>query len=193
MIGPVLYNIFANFLLRALPTDCSVAYADDVTLLAHDSSYADACSTIQDLLSIISNWSTDRGRTLSPHKCFTMHVSLKCKGDTTVTPPLYLNGTLLPVVTTMRILRVIIANDLCWEARNNMVRKKMATMIRTLHGFGHTLNTDYRRKIARTFILPHLRYCRPVWGNTSAGVQSQLGHLLLSTCYLERSTSDLHT
>ena len=30
-----------------------------------------------------------------------------------------------------------------------------------------------------TFILPHLRYCLSVWGNTSAGVQSQLDHTLL--------------
>ena len=155
MIGPVLYNIFANSLLRALPADCSVEYADNVILLAHGSSHADACSTVQDLLSIISNWSTDHGMTLSPHKFFTMHVSHKCRGDATVAPSLYLNGTLLPVITTMRILGVTFANDLCWEAHINIVRKKMATMIGTLHHFGHTLNNDCRRKIAHAFILPH--------------------------------------
>ena len=41
-----------------------------------------------------------------------------------------------------------------------------------------TLNTDCRRKIAHSFILPLLRYCLPVWGNTSARVQSQLDYTL---------------
>ena len=117
--------------------------------------------------------------TLGPHKCFTMHVSPKCRGDATVAPPLYLNGTLLPVITTMRILGVTFATDLCWKAHSNTVCKKMATMIGTLHRFGRTLNTDCRRKIAHAFILPHLRYCLPVWGKTSAGVQFQLNHTLL--------------
>ena len=179
VIGPVLYNIFANSFLRALPVDCCVAYTDDITLLVHGSSHVDVCSTIQDLLSIISNWSTDHGMTFSPHKCFTMHVSPKCRDKATVAPPLHLNGTLLPVVTTMRILGVKFMNDLSWEAHSNMVRKKMATMIGTLHRFGHTLNTDCHKKIALVFILPHLQYCLPEWGNTSAGVQSQLDHTLL--------------
>ena len=58
-------------------------------------------------------------------------------------------------------------------------KRWQSPMIGTLHHFRHTLNIDCRRKIAHAFILPHLRYCLPVWGNTSAGVQSQLDHTLL--------------
>ena len=63
----------------------------------------------------------------------------------------------------------------------------MATMIGTSHRFGHPLKTDCRRKIAYALILPHLRYCLPVRGNISAGVQSQLDHTFLkSTCVISK-------
>ena len=57
VLGPTIFNIFINQLFYCLPADCSIAYADDITLISHGDSASSASNCMQVLLDILSRWS----------------------------------------------------------------------------------------------------------------------------------------
>jgi Reverse transcriptase (RNA-dependent DNA polymerase) len=181
VLGPVLFNIFINSLLKTLPIENTVAYADDITLVVYGSSSTAVCQAMQALLRIVSDWSTEHGLTISVAKCFVMHISPKKKDAKFSCAPLFLDNVALPVVSSLRILGVTFSNDLSWRAHHDAVRKKVASMTGVIHRFGHVLNIDCRKKIVHAFVLPHMRYCLPIWGNTQAGLRTKMDNMLERT------------
>jgi retron-type reverse transcriptase len=179
--SPLLFNIFINPLLQLLSADNAVAYADDITLIAYGASNEAACQALQSQLNIVSNWSHANGLTISPSKCFVMHISAKIKNNFTTVSPLYIGTTVLPTVASMRILGVTFTNSLNWSTHNENIRKKIASMTGVIHRFGRTLNADCRNKIVKAFVLPHLRYCVTVWGNSQTGLHTKMNNVLLRT------------
>ena len=67
VISPVMFLIYINDLLTSLPYNC-VAYADDVTLVAYDDSEAEAVTSLQGLVDIISTWFANNCLRLSTTK-----------------------------------------------------------------------------------------------------------------------------
>ena len=50
VLGPVLFKVYINSLLILLPSDCNIAYSDDVTLVASDDSLTPASSALKSML-----------------------------------------------------------------------------------------------------------------------------------------------
>ena len=48
-LGPHLFNLYINCLLKSLPTESAMAYANDVTLVSHGITSAKAASNMQNL------------------------------------------------------------------------------------------------------------------------------------------------
>jgi hypothetical protein len=179
VLGPLLFNIFINNLFHLLPVDSFVAYADDVTLISSGETNSAANATLQSTLNMVNMWATTHGMSISIAKCFSMHIA-----PSTNMPRfchLTIGNTVLPVVSSLRILGVTFTDSLTWSTQHAEVRRKIASMAGTLHRFGNTLNIDCRKKIANAFILPHLRYCLPIWGNTSSGFYTKMDTVLLRT------------
>ena len=54
ILGPILFNVYLNRLLKLLPDECAVAYADDLTLVCSDDALQTAHQRMQSLLDLIS-------------------------------------------------------------------------------------------------------------------------------------------
>jgi len=176
-LAPILFNIYINSLLRLLPDDNHAAY---VTLVAVGSTHAASCSAMQTLLTLVHDWSTEYGLTISPTKCHAMCISPKAKYDiSTQAVLLYIGSALLPIVTSMRILGVIFTNDLSWHVHCSATRKKISSLTGVIQRFGSILNADCRKKLIHAFVTPHLRYCLPVWGSTLLGTKTAMNTVLL--------------
>ena len=67
-IGPVLFVLFINDLLLALPNHCLLMYADNIKMYAiiRNNSY---CSTLQHSLDKFSNWCSACSLSLCVNKC----------------------------------------------------------------------------------------------------------------------------
>ena len=105
---------------------------------------------------------------ISVSKCQSMLVSPSARKlpatDSSITK-LFLLGTDLAAVSTIRILGVEFSNDLSWVPHANKVRLKISRMTSVLHRCSRTTNFDVRRRVFNAFIKPHIFYCLPVWGN----------------------------
>ena len=43
------------------------------------------------------------------------------------------------------------------------------------------MNIDCRKKFVHAFVLPHLPFCVPIWGNTQSGLYTKMDNVLLRT------------
>ena len=77
-----------------------------------------------------------------------MHVSPKCRGDATVAPPLYLIGSLLPVVIKMRI-GVFYADDITLLSGS---RRKLEIMIDVCCNNGVINGITFNPKKSKWFV-----------------------------------------
>ena len=126
ILGPHLFNIYIDSLLRSLSADSVVAYADNVTLVSHGASPVECTSNMQGLLNIVNSWSYINHMAANSGKCFTMIISLYIRKRTdNINQCVTLgNNSLAIIVTKLRILGVDFSNDLSCVTHSNTVRKK---------------------------------------------------------------------
>ena len=75
VLGPKIFVIFLNQLLKTLNTDNFVAYADDITLTTYGSSPDLALQSMQSLLNTVNEWSNRHCLSINTGKCFYMIIS----------------------------------------------------------------------------------------------------------------------
>jgi hypothetical protein len=175
ILGPTLFNIYINTLLRQLSTENAVAYADDLTLITSSKSRQAAQDKMQYLLNQITTWAASHHLTINTDKCFILPISPAARPKFIAgSPTLVINGTLLPVVDNVKILGLTLSHDLNWSNHIQKTKTKVSRMIGTLNRFGRTFTHKIRRQVYTSFIKPQSNYCRPIWGNTKISAQNML-------------------
>ena len=170
--GPQLFNVYINDLLRSLPTDGCIAYADDLTLIGKGSLPDESRNSLQSLLDIVTAWSLNNSLSLNVSKCSCMLISAKLRSKLPVfTQPVVIDKEQLTVVRQMIILGVTITDDLSWTPQADKVRAKMNGRLGVLKRFGQLINYNTRKQLFNAFIKPVLTYCMPVWGNCPVSCQ----------------------
>ncbi len=96
------------------------------------------------------------------------------KSTTCLALKLYLSDHQISTVSDIKVLGVSFARDLKWQLHQSSVRRKLSNMTSVVARFGRSLNIKARKNIVQAFVLPHLTYCLPVWGNTSSGCASSM-------------------
>jgi hypothetical protein len=176
VLGPVLFIIYINDLLRMLPN--SVAYADDLTVYSYGATYTDAVNSINLLLDNVASWSRQNGLTLSLQKCVHIVIKRNIRKAKSAASPTSNTGTDLPVVlllgyplaavSELKLLGVMLQSNLEWTAHVNTVKRKISQKLAVLRRFGSHLDSTKRLLVYNTFIRPHALYCAVVWGNSQS-------------------------
>ena len=81
----------------------------------------------------------------------------------------------------IKILGVTLTDNLSWDTQAEHVQSVVKSMIEVLQRFSSSLDTVARLKVFNAFILPHITYCFPVWGNGSATATSIRGRFLIQS------------
>ena len=181
VLGPTLFIIYLNELLDTLPQGTCLAYADDVTLFAHDANAVAATEKLQSLINTVSDWATKNDLVLNIAKCQHMMVgTTKRLSSIQGHASPHLNGNKLQSVTDLKLLGVTITCDLSWCRRARDVQKKMSSKIAVLKRFSSCLNTRAKLTVYNAFIRPHMNYAGCVWGNSSSsGIEKAIDRLQL--------------
>ena len=178
LLGPILFNFYLNDLLVQLPSNLSLAYADDLTVLATGTTIHDTIISLQKTIDFITTWADSHRLFLNPGKSKWMLIA----------PPhrtlnhndvLTLSRQAVAQVDKLTILGVIISNDLCWSHHIRSVCGKVLSRLQAITRFGRTLNCNTRRIAFNAFVRPHLTYCLPIWGSTTDSVSNDMNRTLL--------------
>ena len=135
--------------------DNFVAYADDITLIAHGTSADSALQSMWVQLCAVHVWSEVQCLSINTGKCFYMIVSPYARKRFTCTRKLVIRSSALTIVDKLKILGIYFSKDLSWRYHVSHVRKKVISMVGVLNHFASTLNCDTRSKVFCAFVKPH--------------------------------------
>ena len=195
VLGPTIFNIFINGLLNSLPSNSSIAYADDVTLISQGDNGINASNNMQMLLNILCSWSLDNKLTINTAKCFSKIASPKvAKYKQPFSLLLRLGNANIIQSNAIKILGIRLTDNLRWDIQAKHMQSVVNSMIGVLRRFSSSLNMGAQFKIFNAFLLPRITYCLSVWGDGSATATSKLDHLLLQSIriLLNNSAAELN-
>ena len=159
-LGPILFLIMINDLRIPSQKVMSWKYMDDVS--ASEELSRNAISNFQSCLDDINSWSLSNWMKLNVKKCKELRVCfLKEKPHL---QPLQLDGKELEVVTSHKVLGVIIQNDLKWNEQINAIVSKASKrlhILRVLRRGG--LPAQDLLAIYHAIVRSVLEYCCVVW------------------------------
>ena len=154
ILGPVLFLIYTNDLLTSFDVIQTIAYADDVNLIASGDSKSTTITTLQAFLNTAYDWSILNKLCLNPAKCASMLLCpTKLKSDALheTSASLYIGKMCIQYVFSMKLLGVIFSSDLSWRAHTCTVCSKLSQKLAVLRRIGCLLDT---REHAHTFSRP---------------------------------------
>ena len=159
----------------------TMLYADDATISASSKHIVEIENILSDCGSSASDWCLKNDMILILPKCNTLIVSNKKQ-------PLTLNvnidGTIIPNLSTTKILGVNFDNALSWHEHVKGIRNKITKNLYLLQQIKSFLPVNARKSFVNNYILPHIDYCCVIWGNCSITLVHSLEKLLKKSARL---------
>jgi hypothetical protein len=114
-----------------------VGYADNWAIYTRDQNMETAQTTIQSALNNLSKWTRRKGFTITLEKMIAMHICRKRNHDHS-DPQIRLNGQILEVKNTHKILGITFDNRLTWKAHIIEAKAKAAKRMNVLRSLAGT-------------------------------------------------------
>ena len=158
ILGPLLFIVYINDIakLPLLSSATLTLYGDDI-LLSQEISSTTSRSTVQSNINLISSWITSRHLTIDSKITKYMIVSRKSPSFLTSLSPLFLDGSQLEQVNSIKYLGIIITSNLAWSPNIQSVHSKACQTIEIIyrsfykHASPHTLLTLYHSLVIPYF------------------------------------------
>ena len=164
ILGPLLFLIYINDMPLFINRIDTMVYADDATLSASSKHIVDPENILSACGTSASDWCLKNDMILSLPKCNTLIISSKKQ-------PLTLNvdidGTIIPNLSTTKILGVNFDNAMRWDEHVKAIRNKITKNFYLLQQIKSFLQVNARKLFVNSYILPHINYCCVIWGNCS--------------------------
>ena len=173
IIGPLLFNIFINDIVKASQKFAFILYADDTTLNSTLDSFGNDPEEIQNSivreLEKIFKWLDVNKLCLNVTKSKFMIFQMPQKR----VPQLSFNIEGLPIeqVYEFNFLGLIIDANLNWKAHLNAIGTKVSRVIGLLHKLKYVFPKKVLHSIYNSLIMPHLNYSLLAWGIKSNKIE----------------------
>lgn len=172
-LGPIMFLIFANSLLRAIKKSDVFAYADDTAVaITHRDAYAGA-KKLQDEIRRISLWCHDSGLVLNATKTKIMHIRaphIKRTNQmfTFEDPCPQSNGrtkTKIEIVKKYKYLGIMVDEHLKWHEQIDHLRNKLRSAAYILKHLSYCSRKEVLLKVYYAIVESYLRYGITAWGS----------------------------
>ena len=143
-------------------------YADDLTLTTMCNDVKDVESNLRTDTGKSFDWCKQNDMVLSLPKCCSMLVTSRqklIKIDSKI--DIDIDDTVIPSVSTTKILGVHFDDVLSWDAHIQNVYNKINKNLYLLQQIKQFLPIDSRKLFFNSYILLHFDYCSIIWGNCS--------------------------
>ena len=173
ILGPLLFNIFINDIVKASQKFAFILYADDTTLNSTLDSFGNDPEEIQNSivreLKNIFKWLDVNKLCLNVTKSKFMIFQMPQKK----VPQLSFNidGLQIDQVCEFNFLGLIIDADLNWKAHLNAIGTKVLRIIGLLHKLKYVFPNNILHSIYNSLIMPHSNYSHLAWGTKSNKIE----------------------
>ena len=167
ILGPLLFICFSNDLYEAIENKCKAySYADDSQLILHSKSQTELKRKIEDIIKVSHSWYTsncmkaNQSKTeiliVNTRNIQTERIKIKVKENDKV--------KIITPSKTIKILGIMIDENLHWKKQVLYVKKHATNTIRKLHRINHLLPIEVRIQLYLSLVVPHFDYCDIIWG-----------------------------
>ena len=136
-----------------------MVYADDIVIYKPITTDLDLTALQNDIVSVDS-WAKANSLKLTVMKTKAVTFSRKRH---TPTFCLSLNGSSIPIVTSLKFLGVTLSNNLSWSEHINNICLRSKRQLGLIHRHFHAAPRVARERLYVSTVLPYLDYCSSVW------------------------------
>ena len=168
ILGPLFFILYINDIPLFLSNTEEVIYADDLTLTTMCNDVKDVESNLRIDTGKSFDWCKQNDMVLSLPKCCSMLVASRqklLKIDSKI--DIDIDDTVIPSVSTTKILGVHFDDVLSWDAHIQNVYNKINKNLYLLQQIKQFLPIGSRKLFFNSHTLPHFDYCSIIWGNCS--------------------------
>lgn len=166
ILGPLLFNLYANDVVNIHPKVKFVNYADDTTLLisAED---RDMLVDIANLtLSRLEIWSRENGLKININK--TKAVIFRTRNKLIgIMRDVTLNTTPIEIVSNFKVVGVIFSDSMSWDNHINYIIPKLSQITGLIYCHRSILPTNVKLLTYNSLFYLYLKYGHLVWGSTT--------------------------
>ena len=166
IVGPLLFNIFVNDIIKSSKKFNFILYADDTTLNSTVDNFGNTTDEIQSSiiseLQTICKWLDLNKLCLNVNKSKFMLFHMPQR----VTPLLHfeLNGSPIEYIQEFNLLGLTLDSSLSFKFHLTKIGNEISRVIGLLHKLKHIFPSYILRMIYNSLILPHMNYSLLAWG-----------------------------
>ena len=166
IVGPLLFSIYINDIVKCTEKFNCILYADDTTLNSTIDCFGKEIHVIEQNISAelqrISKWLELNRLQLNTEKSKFMlfHMTQKSIPNLKLT----ISGSIIERATQFKFLGLNIDSNFNWKAHLSAVSTKVSRVIGLLHKLKYVFPSYILRMIYNSLILPHFNYSLLAWG-----------------------------
>ena len=164
VLGPLLYIVLANDLIKSLKFCSSISFADDTTVYASGRNLKLLFKKVNEDLKQLNIWFIRNSLSLNIEKTNYIIFRMKNKKVKMDNNTIEIGGKEIKCVRNIRFLGVIIDENLDWSSHVKYLLSKLTAGIYSLNMVKNFLPSHIKRMIYLTNIQSHLNYAMCVWG-----------------------------
>lgn len=173
-LGPVLFILFTNELLRVFDRATAFAFADDIAIVVRHKCLAAATTIMQTEFDKLTRWCHDNGLVVNADKTKLMHIRIPFQPKTII--KIYFQNNDCPttgrsesieVVKTIRYLGITIDDNFLWQEHINKLRSQLKSAMFAMVYLRRYTSIDVQKQVYYSLVESRLRYGVLAWGNAS--------------------------
>ena len=179
ILGPLLFLIYMNDLLRNSSKLTPIMFADDTNLFISNSNIANLFETIIEELRKVANWfkSITLFLNISKTKYNLFHSTKKRKDIPNILPPLHIDNVPFKREFVTKFLGLYLDQNTSWKHHIKIVSTKVCKSIGILYRTRCILSKFLREQLYFSFINCYLNYANIAWASTNKSkLQALYGH-----------------
>lgn len=179
-LGPILYILYANDLLKTLEDSTNFAYADDTAIVVSHRNIYTATAIMQRQLNIAAKWCHDNGIVINAAKTKIMHIKPRHLADSSIVITFHDNdclhkqsqathvekcATYIEVVKTYKYLGIYVDSNFKWKAQIDDIKKKLRKTAYTLYHLSNCATYSVLRQAYFSLAESYIRHGITAWGS----------------------------
>lgn len=167
ILGPLLFNIYINDIVKISNTAKFVIYADDTSLFLSGNDASQLLGAGNKLLRSLQNWVDANGLKINVNK--TKAIFFRSKNKPIVMEDyLTLNSMPIEIVDSFKTLGVIFSQHVTWEKHIEHILPKLARAVGVIRRHRDILPVAVKLCIYNSLFYSIINYCILVWGTTGS-------------------------
>lgn len=161
ILGPVLFLIYINDIVRVSNRIKYLLFADDTTLYIQGQNLNDIANTLNNELSKVSDWINANKLTINVSKTVYM---ISTSQNNNLDFRINIDNIVLNQVNDIKFLGVIIDDKLTWKQHLYYLNNKLSQITGVFYKLRYCMTNECIKLLYMSTAYPHILYCSAIWG-----------------------------